>query len=244
MTPKPKPLFLVHTFYKSVGILSYYLHADSMLTGGRERWWQLGPHWEVEILRTSWVPLLLKTSTARDVQYLLIRIVVQLLSHVWLFCDPMDCSTLGFPVLHHLSLLRLMSIESVMPSNHLLLFCPLLLLPSIFLSIRVFSRESALHIRWPKYWSFTFSISPSNEYSELISFRIDWLDVLAVQGTLKSLPVLSWPNLLLLIIQRNLVLPWSLPTTPCSLFFCICPKIWPLRWSLQQNKGKVPRFQH
>jgi len=79
------------------------------------------------------------------------------------------------------------STESVMPSNHLILCCPLLLLPSIFSSIRVFSNESALHIRWPKYWSFSFSISPSNEYSGLISFRIDWFDLLAVQGTLKSL---------------------------------------------------------
>ena len=77
--------------------------------------------------------------------------------------------------------------ESVMPSNHLILCCPLLLLPSIFPSIRVFSNESVLHIRWPKYWSFSFSISPSNEYSGLMSFRIDWLDLLAVQGTLKSL---------------------------------------------------------
>ena len=80
-----------------------------------------------------------------------------------------------------------MSIESVMPSNNLILCCPLLLLPSIFPSIRVFSNESALHIRWPKYWSFSFSISPSNEHLGLISFRMDWLDLLAVQGTLKSL---------------------------------------------------------
>ena len=85
------------------------------------------------------------------------------------------------------SLLKLMSIESVMPSNHLILCRPLLLLPSIFPSIRVFSNESALHIRWPKYWSFSFSISPSTEYSGLISFRIDWFDLLAVQGALKSL---------------------------------------------------------
>ena len=85
------------------------------------------------------------------------------------------------------SLLKLMSIESVMPSNHLILCRSLLLLPSIFPSIRVFSNESALHIRWPKYWSFSFNISPSNEHSRLISFRMDWLDLLAVQGTLKSL---------------------------------------------------------
>ena len=85
------------------------------------------------------------------------------------------------------SLLKLMSIESVMPSNHLVLCHPLLFLPSIFSSIRVFSNESVLPIRWPKYWSFSFSISPSNEYSGLISFRMDWLDLLAVQGTFKSL---------------------------------------------------------
>ena len=85
------------------------------------------------------------------------------------------------------SLLKLISIESVMPSNHLILCCPLLLLPSIFPSIGVFSNELALHIMWPKYWNFSFSISLSNEYSGLISFRMDWLDLLAVQGTLKSL---------------------------------------------------------
>ena len=96
--------------------------------------------------------------------------------------------TPGFPVLIiSQSLLKFMSIESVMPSNHFIFCCPLFLLPSIFPSIRVFSNESALQIRWPKYWSFSFSISPSNEYSGLISFRIDWLDFLAVQGTLKSL---------------------------------------------------------
>ena len=101
-------------------------------------------------------------------------------------CGPMDCGTPGFPVLHQLlELLKLMSIESVMPSNHLILCHPLLLPPSIFPSIRVYSSESVLHIRWPKYWS--FSISPSNEYSGLISFRMDCLDLLAVQGTLKSL---------------------------------------------------------
>ena len=102
-------------------------------------------------------------------------------------CDPMDCSKPGFPVRHHSwSLFKLMSIESVMPSNHLILCCLLLLLTSISLSIRVFSNESVLQIRWPKYWSFSFSVSSSNAYSGLISFRIDWFD-LAVQGTLKSL---------------------------------------------------------
>ena len=86
-----------------------------------------------------------------------------------------------------LRLLKVMSIESVMPSNHFILCCHLLLLPSIFPSIRVFSNESVLHIRWPRYWSFSFSISPFNEYSGLISFRIDWFHLLAIQGTLKSL---------------------------------------------------------
>ena len=101
--------------------------------------------------------------------------------------DPMDCSMPGFPVHYHSwNLRKLMSIESVMPSNHLILCCPLLLLPSILASIRIFSIESIL-IRWPKYWSLRFSISPSNEYSGLISFRMDWLDLLAIQETLKSL---------------------------------------------------------
>ena len=97
-------------------------------------------------------------------------------------CDPLDCSIPGFlSFILSQSLHTFMSIESVMPSNHLILCCPLLLLPSVFPS------ELALRIRWPKYWSFSFSISPSNEYSGLISFRIEWLDLLAVQGTLKSL---------------------------------------------------------
>ena len=100
----------------------------------------------------------------------------------------MDCSTPGLlSITNSWSLLKLMSIESVMPSNHLMPCRPLLNLPSIFPSIRVFPNESALHIRWPKYWSFSFNISTSNEHSGLISFTIDWLDLLAVQGTLKSL---------------------------------------------------------
>ena len=105
-------------------------------------------------------------------------------------CDPMNCSTAGLPVHQQLpEFTILMSIESVMPSNHLIL-CrprPLLLPPSIFPSIRVFSNESVLHIRWPKFWSCSFSISSSSEHSELISFRLDWLDLLAVQGNLKNL---------------------------------------------------------
>ena len=113
---------------------------------------------------------------------------VQLLSHVWLFVTPCTIASLAsLSITNMQCLLKLMSIELVMPSNHLILHCPLLLLPSIFPSIRVFSNESVLHISWPKYWSFSFIISPSNEYSGLISFMTDWLDLLAVQGTLKSL---------------------------------------------------------
>ena len=100
-------------------------------------------------------------------------------------CDPMNRSTPGFPVHHQLLELTLMAIESVMPSNHLTLCRSILLPPSIFPNIRVFSNESVLCIRWPKYWHFSFSISPSNEYSGLISFRMDWLDLFAVQETLK-----------------------------------------------------------
>ena len=100
-------------------------------------------------------------------------------------CNPMDCSKPGLPVHHQLpELLKLMSIELVMPSNHLILCHPLLLMPSIFTSIRIFPNESVLHIRWPKYWSFSFNISPSNEHSKLISFR---MNLPAIQGTLKSL---------------------------------------------------------
>ena len=102
--------------------------------------------------------------------------------------NPMDCSTPDFPVHHQLlEIVQLMSIESVMPSEHHIFCRPLLLPPSIFPSPRVFSNESVFCIRWPKYWSFSFSIIPSNKYSGLISFRMDWLDLLAVQGTRKSL---------------------------------------------------------
>ena len=113
---------------------------------------------------------------------------VQLLSPVWLFATPWTAAhQTSLSITNSRSLFKLMSIESVTPSNHLILCCPLLLPPSNFPSIRVFSNESVLHIRWPKYWSFSFSISPSNEHSGLISFRMHWLDLLAVQGTLKSL---------------------------------------------------------
>ena len=112
---------------------------------------------------------------------------VQLLSHVQLFGTPWTAACqVSLSVTNSQGLLKLMSLESVMPSNHIILCCPLIL-PSIFLSIRIFSNELALCIRWPKYWSFSFNISPSNGYSGFISFRMDWLDLLAVQGTLKSL---------------------------------------------------------
>ena len=113
---------------------------------------------------------------------------VQLLSHIRLFVTPWTAAhQASLSITNSLSLLKFMSIESMMPSNHLILCRPLLLLPSTFPSIRVFSNESVLHIRWPKYWSFGFSVSPSDEYSGLISFRMDWLDLLEVQGTFKSL---------------------------------------------------------
>ena len=130
---------------------------------------------------------------------------VQLLSCVRLFAAP--CSTPGFPVHHNpWNLLRLMSIELVMPSNHLILCCPLLLLPSIFPSIRIFFSKSVLRIKWPKYWSFSFSISPSNEYAGLIFFKMNWLDLLAVQGTLKSL------------LHHH---SWKASILQCSAFFIV-----------------------
>ena len=133
---------------------------------------------------------------------------VQLLSCVWLFATPWTAAcqaSLSFTI--SWSLLKLMSLESVMSSNHLTLCYPLLLLPSIFPSIRVFSNESVLCIRWPKYWSFSFSISPSNECSGLISFRIDWFDLLAVQGTLKSL--LQHHSSKASILQHSQLSLWS-----------------------------------
>ena len=115
-------------------------------------------------------------------------LLVQSLSRVRLFASPWTAARqASLSITNAWSMLKLMSTESVMPSNHLILCHPFLLLPSIFPSIRVFSNESALHIRWPKFWNFSFSISPSNEHPGLICFRMDWLDLLAVQGTLKSL---------------------------------------------------------
>ena len=131
-------------------------------------------------------PIVIGTGTPHPASVLLF--VVQSLSHVRLFVTPWTTAcqaSLSFTISR--SFHKLMPIESGVPSSHLILCHPLLLLPSIFPSIRVFTNESVLHIRWPKYWSFSFKISPSNEYSGLISFRIDWFDLLAVQGTLKSL---------------------------------------------------------
>ena len=114
---------------------------------------------------------------------------VQLFSHVWLFATPwIAARQASLSITNSRSLLKLKFIKSVMPSSHLILSCPLLLLPPVPPSIRVFSNESTLRVRWPKYWSFSFSISPSNEHPGLISFRMDWLDLFAVQGTLESSP--------------------------------------------------------
>ena len=114
--------------------------------------------------------------------------LVQSLSHVQLFATPWTAARqASLSITNSRSLLKLMSIESVMPSNHLILCCPLLLLPSVFPSIRVFSSESVLHIGWPNYWNFSLGIHPFNEYSGLISFRMDWFDLLSIQGTFKSL---------------------------------------------------------
>ena len=129
----------------------------------------------------------LATAAAGDIWKRVISLVPSF-SHVQLFVTPWTAAfQASLSITNSHSLLKLMSIESVMPSSRLILCHPLLLLPSVFPSIKVFSSGSVLHIRWPKYWSFTFSISPSNEYSGLISFRMDWLDLLAAQGTLKSL---------------------------------------------------------
>ena len=127
----------------------------------------------------------------REAALIIVEIIsqsVQSFSHVWLIATPRTAARqASLSITNSQNLLKLMSVESVMPSNHLILCHPFLFPPSIFPSIRVFSNKSVLCIRWPEYWSFSFNISPSNEYSGLISFRMDWLDVLAVHGTLKSL---------------------------------------------------------
>ena len=127
-------------------------------------------------------------SWERIFKHILFFSSVQLLSHIWLFVTPWTAaSQASLSITNSWCPPKPRSIEMMMPSNHLILCCPLLLLPSIFPSIRVFSNESGLRISWPKYWSFSFNISPSNEHPGLISFRMDWLHLLAVQGTLKSL---------------------------------------------------------
>ena len=150
-------------------------------------WWEVVQDWSAKMLcqrgKEGWdrddesrVTLMVQFSSVQSLSH------VQLFATLWTAVRQASLS-----ITNSWSLCKLMSIESVMPSNHLILCHPLLLSPSIFPSSRVFSSESVLHIRWPKYWSFSFSISSSNEYSGLISFRMDWLDLLAVQGTLKSL---------------------------------------------------------
>ena len=133
---------------------------------------------------------------------------VQSLSCVWLFVTPGTAAhQASLSITNSRSLLKLMSIESVMPSNHLILCCPLILLPSVFPNIRVFSIESVLRIRWPKYWSFSFTISPSDEYSGPISFRINWLDLLPVQGTLKSLLQINLKSWGLIWMDLEAIMP-------------------------------------
>ena len=136
---------------------------------------------------TSWIISFNPSVLFTSVQNLLEPYVVQLLSSMWLFETPWTTAQQASLSIISLTLLKLMSIESVMSSNHLILYRPLLLPPSTFPSMRIFSNESVLHIKWPKFWSFSFSISPCNGYSGLNSFRMDWLDLLAIQGNLKSL---------------------------------------------------------
>ena len=184
-------------------LLQGFLLRQSLLFGGKAQWssvfgfhlpWSqtasaspVGPAWPRPHC-SSWllIPTLWEGSTVRRGGKLISS--VQSLSLVWLFVTPWTAARpASLSITNSRGLLKLMSIESVMPSNHLILCHPLLLPPSIFPSIRVFSNESVLPIRWTKYWNFSFSISPSNECSGLISFRMDWLDLLVVQGTLKSL---------------------------------------------------------
>ena len=152
-------------------------------------------------------------------------------------CKPMDSSMQdSLSITNSQSLLKLMSIELMMPSNHLILCCPLLL--PIFTNIRVFSNESALHIRWPKYWSFSFSISPSNEYSGLISFRMDWLDLFAVQRTLKSLlqhhsskVSILWRSAFFTVQLSHPYMTTGKTITSTKAYLCLCFLICCLGWS-------------
>ena len=158
--------------------------------------------------------------------YTRVYISVQSLSCVWLFVTPWtDACQASLSSTNSQSLLKPMSIELVMPSSHLILCYPLLLLPSFFPSIRVFPKESVLCIRWPKYWSFSCSISPSNEYSGLISFRVDWFDRLAVQGTLKRLQnhnskaSIFWCSAFLMVQFSH---PYMTTGNMCMLVFDLC----------------------
>ena len=168
---------------------------------------------------------------------------VKSLNHVWLFATPWTAALqASLSITNSRQLLKLVSIEWVMPSNHLILCHPLLLPPSIIPSIRVFSNESGLHIRWPKYWRFSFSISPSNKYSGLISFRMDWLDLLAAQGTLKSLlqhysskASILWHSAFFIVQLSHPIMTVgkiiALTKRPSLAKWCLCFLICCLSWS-------------
>ena len=163
------------------------LHPWSEVSTGLLFWWLSGKESACQCRRHRFDPRSRKIPNAAE-QLSLLTHLLQSLSHVRFFATPWSAAhQASLSITSSWTLFKFMSIESVMPSSHLILCRPLLLLPSIFPSIRVFSNESVLRIRWPKYWSFSFNISPSNEYSGLTSFRMDWLDLLAIQGTLKSL---------------------------------------------------------
>ena len=165
---------------------------------------------------------------------------VQLLSCVWLFATPRTAACqASLSTTNSQSLPKFRSIEFVMPSNHLILCCPLLLLPSIFPSIRVFSNELVLCIRWPKYWSFTFSISPSNEYSGLVSFRMEWMDLLAAQGTLKSL--LQHHNLKATGRRKWQPIPVPLPGKSHGRRSLVCYSPWGCK---ELDMSEQPHFHH
>ena len=166
-----------------------FIMVHGLSSGGMEAW-LLSGMWDLSFPTRYWSPVPSVMILGIGVwELIIVTVTVQSLSRVQLFAIPWTAARqASLSITNSRSSLRLTSIELVMPSSHLIPCPPLLFLPSIFPSIRVFSNESALHIRWPKYWSFSFNISPSNEHPGLISFRMDWLDLLAVQGTLKSLP--------------------------------------------------------
>ena len=174
--------FLVVSFFDSFHFLLYISFRYFLCSFH----WVYIRHLTVTTIYFNLTSVIYKTSAVLLSPLFVQFISVQSLSHVQLFATSWTAACqASLSITNSWSLVKLMSIESVMPSNHLILCCPLLL-PSIFPSIRVFSNESVLHVTWPDYWSFSFSISPSSEYSGLISFRIDWLDLLAVQGTQES----------------------------------------------------------